>query len=169
MLFLTAFLLTNFALYFAKMDLTPNSVMDYYLGSEAQFKMPRTYQSMLEVTHAHLPMIAMVVLLLTHLLIFAPYTYKTKVTFIVSGFVFALLNESAGWLVRFVHPAFATLKVVAFVAFQAMLGFLIFGVAVFTLRGKRNNSGRENGVTAARKNGADNTKREPQDSEQLAN
>ena len=35
--------------------------------------MPRTYQSMIEITHMHLPMMAMVVLLLTHLPIFAPF------------------------------------------------------------------------------------------------
>jgi hypothetical protein len=50
--FLFGFWVTNFAMYFAKMNLTPQSVVDYYLGSEAEFRMPRTYQSMLEVTRA---------------------------------------------------------------------------------------------------------------------
>lgn len=131
LLFLTAFWVTNFALYFAKMDVTPQSVQDYYLGAEEQFTLPRTYQSMLEVTHAHLPMMAMVVLLLTHLLIFAPYSFKAKVTFISSAFILALLNESAGWLVRFVNPAFAIQKVVAFFGFQSVLGFLIFTLVTF--------------------------------------
>jgi len=139
LLFLTLFCATNFALYFAKMDLTPQSVQDYYLGSEAQFKMPRTYQTMLEVTHAHLPMMAMVVLLLTHLLIFAPYAFKTKVAFITGGFLFALLNESAGWLVRFVSPSFAILKVAGFVAFQGILAFLIISLVVFLLKSKGKN------------------------------
>ena len=66
---LMVFWVSNFGMYFARMDLSPQSVQDYYIGSEEQFKMPRTYQSMLEVSHTHLPMMAMVVLLLTHLLL----------------------------------------------------------------------------------------------------
>ncbi len=133
LLLLTGFWATNFALYFAKMDITPQSVEDYYLGSEEQFKMPRTYQSMLEVTHSHLPMMAFVVLLLTHLLIFAPYSFKTKVALIASGFVFSLLNESAGWLVRFVNPGFAALKVAGFLGFQGILGFLLTALTIFLI------------------------------------
>lgn len=138
LIFLTGFWITNFGLYFAKMSITPKSVMDYYLGSEELYRMPRTYQSMLEVTHSHLPMMALVVLLLTHLLIFAPYTTKTKVSFIISAFTFALLNEASGWLVRFVHPGFAWLKLFAFFLFQAILGFLIFALARFLLTNGRN-------------------------------
>ena len=141
MVFLTAFWATNFALYFAKMDLTPASVQDYYLGSEAQFTMPRTYQTMLEVTHAHLPMMALVVLLLTHLLIFAPYSFRVKVTFIGGAFLLAFLNEASGWLVRFVHPNFAVVKVAAFTLFQATLSFLIFAVGIFTYKGRKNQNG----------------------------
>ena len=33
---------TNLGLYFAKMDLTPSSVVSYYLGNEAQVTSPRT-------------------------------------------------------------------------------------------------------------------------------
>lgn len=135
LIFLVGFWFTNFALYFAKMDFSPQSIRDYYLGSEEQFRLPRTYQSMLEVTHSHLPMMALVVLLLTHLLIFAPYKLKTKIGLILGGFLFALLNESAGWLVRFVNPAFAWLKVTAFIAFQSILGFLITALTMFLIKG----------------------------------
>ncbi|RMD91882.1 MAG: hypothetical protein D6813_06915 [Calditrichaeota bacterium] len=135
LLFLTGFWFTNFALYFAKMGFTPQSVVSYYRGSEEQYRLPRTYQSMLEVTHGHLAMMPVVILLLTHLLIFAPYTNKTKVSFIVGGFSLAILNEGAGWLVRFVHPAFAWLKLVAFFSFQTILGFLIVALALFLTKG----------------------------------
>lgn len=147
LLFLTAFWISNFAIYFAKMDLTPASVRDYYLGSENDFRMPRTYQSMLEVTHAHLPMMAMVVLLLTHLMIFAPYTFKAKVTFISASFSLGLLNELSGWLVRFVGSHFAILKVIAFVGFQGMLGFLLSGLAIFLLTGKSKRNASKKGLT----------------------
>jgi hypothetical protein len=146
MLFLTAFWVTNFALYFSKMGMTAESVADYYLGSEEQFRMPRTFQSMLEVTHSHLPMMAMVVLLLTHLLIFAPFEFRTKVLIIAAGFASSLLNETAGWLVRYVHPAFAWLKVFSFLAFQGVLGFLIVSLVAFLLR-KRETGSNGNGKT----------------------
>jgi len=134
LVFLFGFWLTNFGLYFAKMNITPQSVIDYYLGSEEQYRMPRTYQSMLEVTHAHLPMIGLVVLLLTHLLIFAPFSAKFKVGYIVTAFSMALLNETSGWLVRFVSPAFAGIKVLAFFSFQGILGFLVTALAFFLMK-----------------------------------
>lgn len=154
LLLLTGFWATNFALYFARMDITPQSVEDYYLGSEEQFKMPRTYQSMLEVTHAHLPMMAFVVLLLTHLLIFAPYSFKTKATFIASGFIFSLLNESAGWLVRFVSPHFAFLKVAGFLGFQGILGFLLVALAMFLIKSPRGEDSASKNYSRADKSGS---------------
>ncbi len=134
--FLTGLWITNFFMYFSKMGLTPHSVVDYYLGSAAQFTPPRSLGSMLEVTHMHLPMMAIVVLLLTHLLIFAPMPDRVKVGFICAAFGSALLSEAGGWLVRFVHPGFALLKIVSFLAFQAILGYLLFGLAKFLLRAR---------------------------------
>lgn len=122
---LGAFWLTNFLIYFSKMGLTPASVVAYYLGSDADFSAPRSYQSMVEVSHFHLPMIAIVVLLLTHLIIFAPFKDKTKVAIIITGFASGFLNEGASWLVRFVSPHFAVLKIFSFLAFQGVLALLL--------------------------------------------
>jgi hypothetical protein len=133
--FLFGFWVTNFAMYFAKMNLTPQSVVDYYLGSDAEFRMPRTYQSMLEVTHAHLPMMAIVILVLTHLLIFSSFQSRTKVAFISLTFLSTFLHEGAGWLVRFVDPLFAWLKVTTFVVMQGMLAFLLGALLLFLVRG----------------------------------
>jgi hypothetical protein len=141
--FIFGFWVTNFAMYFAKMNLAPQSVVDYYLGSEAEFRMPRTYQSMMEVTHAHLPMMAMVMLVLTHLLIFSSFQYRTKVAFIATAFLSAFLHEAAGWLVRFVHPGFAWLKVTTFIFLQGTLAFLMLALLMFLRRGQ---SGQGNGT-----------------------
>ena len=92
---------------------------------------------MLEVTHAHLPMMALVMLLLTHLLIFAPYAKRTRILLIVGAFLSAALDEGAGWLVRFVHPGFASLKLAAFVSLQGILAFLLVGLALFLRSGAR--------------------------------
>ena len=126
---LVGFWISNFALYFASMNFAPQSVVDYYLGAEADYRLPRTYQSMLEVTHMHLPMMAVVLLLLTHLLIFVTLSWRAKVTVIISAFCSALAFESAGWLVRFVHPLFAWLKIAGFIVLQAMIAFLLVTLA----------------------------------------
>jgi len=131
---LTGFWITNFYFYFSKMGLTPASIVAYYNGSEVLFTQPRTFQSMLKVTHAHLPMMAIVMLLLTHLLIFAPMVDRVKILFISLGFGSALLNEMAGWLIRFVHPGFAPLKIVSFLTLQAILAYLLLGLAMYLLR-----------------------------------
>ena len=130
-LFLVGFWVTNFLLYFSKMSLTASSVQNYYLGSEAEFLVARSYQSMLEVTHMHLPMMAIVVLLLTHLLIFAPFRHGAKLAFIFTTFLSALLSEGSGWLVRFVSPEFAYLKIAGFLTFQGCLAFLLVALAWF--------------------------------------
>lgn len=92
---------------------------------------------MLEVTHAHLPVMGLVVLLLTHLMIFAPYSERARKGLIWSSFLSALAGEASGWLVRFVHPAFAWLKIASFLAFQASLALLILALAAFLRSGAR--------------------------------
>jgi hypothetical protein len=131
---LGGFIVTNFMLFFAKMDLTPSSVIAYYNGSEENFHPARTYGSMLELTHGHLPMIALVLLLLTHLLIFAPYSRRFKIVSIVVPFASASMNEAAGWLVRFVDPAFAYLKIGSFLMLQTSMILLVTGLAAFLLK-----------------------------------
>ena len=134
---LSLFWVTNLALFVSRLGFTPASVAAYYLGSEADFRAPRTAGAMLEVTHAHLPMMALVMLLLTHLLIFAPYSRRTRVLLIVGAFLSAALDEGAGWLVRFVHPGVAIVKLAAFVSLQGILAFLLVWLALFLRSGSR--------------------------------
>ncbi|HZL86488.1 MAG TPA: hypothetical protein VFD07_14025 [Candidatus Krumholzibacteria bacterium] len=131
---LSGFWLTNALLYFRNMDLRPVSVVQYYRGSEAEFSMPRTYGAMLEVTHMHLPMMAMVILLLTHLAIFLPWPLRLRLVLVLGTFGCALLGETASWLVRFAHPAFAWLKILSFLGLQAGLAVLLVGLAMHLLR-----------------------------------
>lgn len=125
LLLLAGFWVTNLGMYFAHMSLDPASVVRYYRGDEASFMPPRSAQSLLEVTHMHLPMFALVLLLLTHLMIFMPGRTATKAALIVTAFVSALLFEAAGWMTRFGSPAWAPLKVISFVLLQAVLAWLI--------------------------------------------
>lgn len=128
LLFLLGFWITNLALYLSKIGLSPGSVVAYYNGSEEGFLPPRTLGSMLEVTHAHLAMMALVLLLLTHLAIFSPFRNGAKQLFIWGTFGAALADEAGGWLVRFVSPALAPVKVIGFVSLQALLAVLIVSI-----------------------------------------
>jgi hypothetical protein len=134
---LAGFWVTTALMYFRNMSLDPASVVAYYRGDEARFLEPRTYGSMLEVTHTHLPMMALVMLLLTHLAIFLPWSQGRRAALIIVAFAFALGGESAGWLVRFVHPAWAPLKVGCFLGLEATLGFLLVGLGLYLFAGDR--------------------------------
>lgn len=124
-LYVIALWLTNALLYFDKMSLTPDSVVAYYLGNEEQFRPPRTYQGMLEVAHFHLFAMGMLLLVLTHLVLFVPVSGRTKAWMIAFPFFSAALDEGGGWLVRFFHPAFAWAKIAGFLALQTSLAALI--------------------------------------------
>ncbi len=124
-LYVAGLWLTNALLYFNKMSLTPLSVTEYYLGSEERFLQPRSYQGMLEILHFHLFAMGLLLLTLTHLMLFVPLPSALKVWLIVVPFLSAAVNEAAGWLVRFVHPVFAWLKIVGFLALEISLAGLV--------------------------------------------
>ena len=126
--------LTNALLYFHKMGLTYTSVTEYYLGSEEKFLPPRSYQGMLEISHFHLFAMGLLLLTLTHLMLFVPLRPEVKPWFVLIPFTSALLDEGGGWLVRFVHPAFAYIKIGGFLLLETSLALLIIVSlwAVFT-------------------------------------
>jgi len=117
--------LTNALLYFHKMGLTYTSVTEYYLGSEEKFLPPRSYQGMLEVSHFHFFAMGILLLTLTHLMLFVPLPPERKPWFIILPFTSALVDEGSGWLVRFVHPAFAYLKIAGFLSLELSLAVLM--------------------------------------------
>lgn len=134
LVFVTLLWGTNALLYFAKMTLNPASVVAYYLGDEASFTQPRSYQGLLEITHFHLFAMGILVLTMTHLLLFVPMRNDRKALVVTIAFASALADEASGWLVRFVSSAFAYLKVAAFVTLEVVLAFMIGAVlwAIFT-------------------------------------
>lgn len=131
--------LTNALLYFNKMSLTPLSVTEYYLGSEERFLQPRSYQGMLEVLHFHLFAMGLLLLTLTHLMLFVPISSNLKAWLIIIPFFSALLSEAGGWLVRFVHPGFALVKIGGFLALELSLAGLIVICLWAIFRGSQEN------------------------------
>lgn len=132
--FLTGLWASNFGMYFSRMGLSTASVASYYRGSEETFREARTFGSMVESSHGHFAMMAMVLLVLTHLYVFVPGPRKLKTFFVGGTFTATFLSEASGWLVRFVHPGFAFLKPASFLASQAFLGLMLGLLAAFLLR-----------------------------------
>jgi hypothetical protein len=124
-LYVAGLWLTNALLFFNKMNLTPASVVEYYLGSDERFLSPRSYQGLLEVSHFHLFAMGMLLLVLTHLMLFVPLRNGTKAWLIVIPFLSALLEEGAGWLVRFASPHFAYAKIAGFLLLETSLAVLV--------------------------------------------
>lgn len=124
-LYVAGLWVTNTLLYFSKMALTYSSVVEYYLGSDERFLSPRSYQGLLEVSHFHLFAMGMLLLVLTHLMLFVPLANRWKAWLIAVPFCAAILDEGASWLVRFAHPGFAYAKIAGFLLLQASLALLI--------------------------------------------
>ena len=133
--YVAALWLTNALLYFDKMDLTPDSVVSYYLGNEEEYRSPRSYQGLLEVSHFHLFAMGMLLLVLTHLILFVPLSSRLQAWLIVVPFVSALLDEGASWLVRFASPLFAYLKIAGFLLLQTSLALLVIASLWSVFRG----------------------------------
>lgn len=127
-----AFWLTNFGLYFFKMGLTYQSVVDYYLGSSQNFTQPRSLMGLMEVSHFHLFAMGIFLVTLTHLLLFVPAPIGLKLALIVLSFTSAFCDEASSWLVRFVSPGFAYLKIASFITLQTSV-LVIIALAVWAV------------------------------------
>jgi hypothetical protein len=140
LVFILFFWVTNWILYFSKMSLDPASVVSYYLGDPGnEFGQPaRPLSALAETSHFHLFAMGVLVMTLTHLVLFLPVSGRVKASLTLITFLSALLNEGATWLVRFVHPVFAWLKVGSFLVLQMALFGLLVALLVGVMRPGRN-------------------------------
>lgn len=122
--------ISNGLMFFHKMNLTADSVVAYYLGSEQEFTQPKSYQSLLEVSHFHLFAMGMLVLTLTHLMLMTDLPTLVKVWLSAIVYGSAIADEAAGWLVRYGHPLFAYFKIGAFLLLETSLLVLILVVII---------------------------------------
>lgn len=130
---------SNGAMFFLDMTLSYDSVVHYYLGNPEEFRKPRSYAGMLEVAHFHLFSMGILILTLVHLMLFAPVRDRTRRLGIWLPFGFAVANEGAGWLVRFVDPVFAYFKLFTFVGLELTL-LWVMAVIVWGLASSGNHS-----------------------------
>jgi hypothetical protein len=140
LVYILLFWITNWILYFQKMSLDPTSVVTYFRGDPAtEFgQPPRPLGALTEVSHFHLFAMGMLVMTLTHLLLFLPVPFRVKGSLTLLTFLAALLNEGCNWLVRFVHPGFAWLKIFSFLILQIALFGLLMALMMGVLRPRRN-------------------------------
>ncbi len=150
LLFVLLFWITNMLLFVAHYGTSYSSVVEAYLGSDERFLSPRSYRGLLEVTHAHLFAMGVLILTMTHLLLFVPLSPQLKALVVSLAFASTLGDELSGWLIRFVHPAFGYLKIAAFLTLQATLGFLVVAVSWSVLADKPMNNGNRHGCGAKR-------------------
>lgn len=124
---------TNILLYVEKIGFTYTSVVDFYLGSDDEFRNPISYRGLLEVTHFHLFAFAIALLLVNHLTVFSGINQRLKLLLITISFMSGFLDIASGWLIRFVSPEFAYLKVLGFIIFQMSFAILLIS-SFFALR-----------------------------------
>ena len=127
--------LSNFGLYFAKMSLYPSSVVEYFRGNPDTFTQPKSLYGLLEMLHFHSFAMGILLMTLTHLVLFVPISMRTKAIGIAVAFTSGLGGELSGWGVRFVHPLFAYAKISFFLLLQCSILWLMISVARALLAG----------------------------------
>jgi hypothetical protein len=132
-------------LFVRKMGPGAEAVRAFYLGSEARFTAPRTLPGLLEVALPHLLAIPLVLFAVAHLVAFAGTVRRRLVTTLTAAsFACALAGIGAGFLVRFVAPGAAVVKLAAFLGTEltlllwlALLATLLWALrAPATVRGR---------------------------------
>jgi len=146
--YVAGFWLTSALLYFLHMDLTPLSVIRYYRGDEALFMPPQSYQSLLELTHVHLFAMGVLLVTLTHLLLFVPGSDRRKAALSAAVLASGFIESTSGWLVRYVHPLFSFVKIGSFLSLQLSTALVLVFI-IKALRAKNKLSYQDEAATAA--------------------
>lgn len=137
LLFFVFLWLSNLLLYL-QIGFSYQSVVEYYMGSEESFRSPKSYIGLLEESHFHFFSMAIILVTLNHLILFAPIKNAYKLVLILSSFLSALGDISGGWLIRYVSPQFAYLKIASVIVLQLSLLLLILVAIMFVYsKGKR--------------------------------
>lgn len=135
-LFFVLLWVTDLLLYL-QIGFSYDSVVEYYKGSEANFRPPKSYLGMLEEAHFHFFSMAVILVTLNHLILFTALGNIWKLLLIVSSFLSALGDIAGGWLIRYVSPDFAYLKIASVLVLQASIAVLMILVVWFLYSEKK--------------------------------
>ncbi len=122
--------LTNLLLYL-KIGFSYDSVVEYYRGNEEAFRPPKSYLGMLEEAHFHFFSMAVILVTLNHLILFTGIRNIWKLTIVLSSFISAFGDIAGGWLILYVSPIFAFLKIASVIVLQFSLAILLILVVWF--------------------------------------
>lgn len=122
--------ITNLLLYL-QVGFSYESVVQYYLGSEEDFRPARSYLGMLEEAHFHFFAMAIILVTLNHLILFTKISNLWKLVLILLSYLSALGDIAGGWLIRYVSPEFAYLKIASLIGLQISLAVLMIVVIWF--------------------------------------
>ena len=129
-LFFVFLWLTNLLLYL-QIGFSYDSVVEYYRGSEENFRPAKSYLGLLEEAHFHFFSMAVILVTLNHLILFTGIGSIWKLILIVSSFVSALGDIPGGWLIRYISPDFAYFKLASFAVLQVSTAALMIIVVWF--------------------------------------
>ena len=120
LIFSLAFWVTNW-LFYTRITFTYTGMVTHYRGAEASFRPPKSFFALVEETHTHA--LAMMIFLMTwtHLLLFTPLAKTWKRLLIHGLFTTAGLDMISGWLIRYLSPLLAWIKMASFLGFQILL------------------------------------------------
>ena len=138
LLFFVFLWLTNLLLYL-QIGFSYDSVVEYYLGSEESFRQPKSYIGLLQEAHFHFFSMAIILVTLNHLILFAPIKNLYKLILVLSSFLSALGDIAGGWLIRYVSPQFAYIKIGSVIVLQITLAILIAVVVIFLYQKNKRN------------------------------
>lgn len=122
--------ITNLLLYL-QVGFSYESVVQYYLGSEEDFRPARSYLGMLEEAHFHFFAMAIILVTLNHLILFTKISNLWKLVLILLSYLSALGDIAGGWLIRYVSPEFAYFKIASLIGLQISLAALMIIVIWF--------------------------------------
>jgi hypothetical protein len=110
--------LTQLGFQFGRIGLTPAAIAAYYRGGESGDTMTfaKTFGQLLEVTHAHAFVMAVIFLILAHLFVATPVSDATKAVVLIVAFGGTAGDLLAPWLVRYVAAPFAWIVLASWLA-----------------------------------------------------
>jgi hypothetical protein len=130
-LLLMGFFFTNILAFYSKMGFSLGSIKEYYLGNPEKFLKPKTFEGMFKVFYPHIISMAVFSAAVGHFLIFVGSSLSIPLG--IGLFLFSFLDNLSDFLIRFLHPDFALLKLLSFVALQ---GIILYSALLMLIRSK---------------------------------
>ncbi|MGI9533669.1 MAG: hypothetical protein ACR2NW_01860 [Thermodesulfobacteriota bacterium] len=133
LLFFLFLWITNVLLYM-QIGFNYNSIVEFYLGNEETFRPPKSYIGLLEEAHFHFFTMAILLVTLTHLILFTSISSGFKLALILISFISTFTEIISGWLIRYVSPVFAYLKLSSFYIMQISLLLMMVIIVIYLFK-----------------------------------